>query len=241
VFRETLDEVAETLRPELGADLRELLYPHNEKAAASYLAEPFLAHPALFAVSLAMGRLWLSLGIRPAALIGHSSGECVAATLAGVFTTEAGAALAAARGRLIQGLRPGTMLAVPLPEGELISLLHPELSLAAVNSPRLCIVSGEIERISAFDKAMSSRGVLCRRVATIRSISREDCLSHFLPKVAGLRAMRNALRGVDVDFCLPTSSLSSVLGGLHYAPYAAANLFMDTFAVAQRPVLHVSI
>ncbi|HET9229165.1 MAG TPA: amino acid adenylation domain-containing protein [Thermoanaerobaculia bacterium] len=140
VFREALDEAREILRSELDLDLR------------GNLDETALAQPMLFAVEHALARLWISWGVKPEAMLGHSVGEYVAACLAGVFSLEDGLRLVAARGRLMQEQPPGAMLAVPLPESEIV--LEGSLSLAAVNAPRACVVSGTVEDIEAFRRRL---------------------------------------------------------------------------------------
>jgi acyl transferase domain-containing protein/acyl carrier protein len=151
VFRDALDRCAEILHPHLGLDLRRELLASDEEVARR-LEQTFLAQPALFAVEWSLARLWMSWGVEPEALLGHSVGELVAACLAGVFSLADGLALAAARGRLVQETLPGTMLSVPLAEEELSPWLEDGLSLAAVNGPSLCAVSGpaaDVERLAA--------------------------------------------------------------------------------------------
>ena len=65
---------------------------------------------------------------------------------------------------------------------------------------------------------------------TIREAGRTECEEQFQSKAHGLSVLGKVLQGRALDFCLLTSSLSSVLGGLGYGPYSAANLFMDAFA-----------
>src|SRR5690606_23858230 len=97
--------------------------------------ETRFAQPALYAVEHALAQSWMAWGVRPRTMVGHSIGELVAATLAGVFSFEDGMALVTARGRLVQACPPGAMLAVPLAESELTPLLPAHVSLAAVNEP----------------------------------------------------------------------------------------------------------
>jgi acyl transferase domain-containing protein/acyl carrier protein len=156
VFREQLDACAELLRTHLDLDLRDVLYPAEERAeeAAHLLSQTRITQPALFAVEYALARVWMSWDVRPSAMIGHSIGEYVAACLSDVFTLEGALALVAARGRLMQGLPPGSMLAVPLPEIEVSRLLPAGLSLAAVNAPNSCVVAGPLELIEEFRMAL---------------------------------------------------------------------------------------
>jgi amino acid adenylation domain-containing protein/FkbM family methyltransferase len=144
VFREQVDLCARILEPLLGYDLRDFLYPRQDKAelALAQMERPSLAFPALFAVEYALAKLWMSWGIRPWAMIGHCFGEYAAACLAGVFSLQDALALAFSRGRLFERLPQGAMLVVSLPEKEIRALLGEQLSLAAINGPARCVVSG---------------------------------------------------------------------------------------------------
>jgi acyl transferase domain-containing protein len=168
VFRAELDRCAEILRPELGLDLRELLFPadRDDAAAAERLAQTAVTQPALFAVEWALARLWMHWGVRPAAMLGHSVGEFVAACLAGVFSLEDALRLVAARGRLMQSLPAGAMLGVHLSEAELLPRLPADVSLAAVNGPAQCTVSGPAEAVRALEEALRADGVEVRRLHT---------------------------------------------------------------------------
>ena len=117
-----------------------------------------------------MAQLWLSWGIRPQAMIGHSIGEYVAATLSGVFSLKDALTLVAVRGRLMQSLPKGAMLAVSEPKEKLTRRLreghYDDLSLAAINGPSLCVVSGRFEAIEALQQSLTEQGVTCRRLHT---------------------------------------------------------------------------
>ena len=167
-FREQMDLCSDLLQPHLGCDLRALLYPSQENIgeAAERLKQTIYTQPALFVVEFALAKLWLSWGVRPRAMIGHSIGEYVAACLAGVMTLEDALKLVAARGRLMQSLPAGAMTSVTLPEAELAPLLDERLSIAAVNGPSFCVISGETEAIEEQEKLLSDRGHLCRRLHT---------------------------------------------------------------------------
>ncbi len=123
--------------------------------------------PALFAFEYALARLWMSWGVQPAAALGHSVGEYVAACLAGVFSLEDALRLVAERARLVQAQPSGAMLAVRLPEGELRGLAtRAGLEIAAVNAPGLCVVSGSHEGVAAFEQELATRRVAARRLKT---------------------------------------------------------------------------
>ncbi|HTC79512.1 MAG TPA: type I polyketide synthase, partial [Terriglobales bacterium] len=169
VFKTQVDEYATLLQPHLGFDLRGVLYPTNESDAAagtSRLIQTEVTQPALFVIEYALARLWMQWGLKPQAMIGHSIGEYVAACLAGVFSLEDALALVAARGRLMQNLPTGGMLVVPLPEQEVMPLLQDGLSLAAVNGPAFCVVSGPDAHIARLDQELTAKAVACRRLAT---------------------------------------------------------------------------
>ncbi|MEO0408677.1 MAG: acyltransferase domain-containing protein, partial [Cyanobacteria bacterium P01_A01_bin.135] len=166
VFRQAIARCAEILAEE-GMDLLAVLYPEAiAEPDSAQINQTAIAQPALFAVEYALAQLWQSWGIEPDALIGHSIGEYVAACVAGVFSLEDGLRLVAARGRLMQACPPGAMLSVMQPEQELLPLLPTEVTVAAVNGPSLCAVSGTTEAIAAFQADLDSKGISCRRLHT---------------------------------------------------------------------------
>jgi acyl transferase domain-containing protein len=168
LFREQIDRCAALLKPHLGLDLQQLLYPSEQQAtaAAEQLQQTAIAQPALFTIGCALAQIWMSWGIRPHAMLGHSIGEYVAAYLAGVFSLEDALAIVAMRGRLMQQLPVGAMLAVALPEQDLQPLLGATLSLAAVNGPRSSVVAGPEQAIMALHAQLRERGIECRRLHT---------------------------------------------------------------------------
>ena len=174
-FREELDKCSELLRPHLGFDLRDVLYPKDGRteAAAEQLQQTHITQPAIFAIEYALAMLWMKWGVRPQAMIGHSIGEYVAACLAGVFSLEDALALVAARGRLMQKLSSGLMLAVQMPESELSSLLGAKLSIASVNGPSLCVVSGTVDAVAGFEKQLDDLKVDHRRLHTSHAFHSE--------------------------------------------------------------------
>ncbi len=140
----------------------------------------------------------MSWGIRPDAMAGHSLGEYVAAYLAGVMSLEDALTLASARGRLIEQLPRGAMLAVPLSEAEVVPLLGAELSLAAVNGPAQCVVSGPEAAVSALRADLAARGVEGRLLAASRpyhSREMEPLIEPFTRMVAKI-----ALRPPEIPF-----------------------------------------
>ena len=174
-FREQIDLCSELLQPHLGCDLRSLLYPSQENAeeAGERLKQTVFTQPALFVVEYALARLWMSWGVRPRAMIGHSIGEYVCACIAGVLTLEDALTLVAARGRLMQSVPRGAMSSVTLAESELSHLLDKRLSLAAVNGPSFCVISGATEAVEEQEELLNKRGHLCRRLHTSHAFHSE--------------------------------------------------------------------
>lgn len=167
-FKEVVDQCCEYLEPELGFDLRSLLFGDETRAAelTARLNQTSATQPALFVIEYALARLWMEWGVRPEAMIGHSIGEYVAACLAGVFSLKDALILVAARGKLIGDLPGGAMLAIPFSEAEARSLLGSELSLAASNSPAMSVLSGPIEAIDRLEKQLTEQDLICHRLHT---------------------------------------------------------------------------
>lgn len=166
VFRACVDKCSALLRPHLALDLRELLYPTADQAAAAAerLAQTAMTQPALFVIEYAMAQWWQHQGIQPDAMLGHSIGEYAAACVAGVFTLEDALSIVAARGRLIQSMPPGAMLAISLPEKELRAHRYAGCDLAALNAADLCVLSGPADAIERAEQDILSRGIGARRL-----------------------------------------------------------------------------
>ncbi|MBW4553598.1 MAG: SDR family oxidoreductase [Aphanocapsa sp. GSE-SYN-MK-11-07L] len=182
-FRQQVDLGLEILRSHLGVDLRHILYPDADsvEAASQQLKQTAIAQPALFVIEYALAQLWMEWGVRPTAMIGHSIGEYVAATLAGVFSFEDALALVVARASLMQQLPSGSMLAIPLPEQDVTSLLDNSLSLAAINGPSACVVSGVTEAIESLQNKLAAQGIDCRCLQTSHAFHSEMMEPILLP------------------------------------------------------------
>ena len=165
VFRRALDRCEALLRPHLERPLFSVLWPAPD--APPLLDQTAYTQPALFALQYALTELWRSLGVTPAAVIGHSIGELAAACAAGVLDVEAAARLVAERGRLMQALPAGgAMAAVFAPEEDVAAAIAawPELSLAAVNGPTDSVISGPAAALETVLQALTVRGVKSRRL-----------------------------------------------------------------------------
>ena len=168
VFRKTIDECSEILKEELGFDIRTVLFPSPafEEEASIKINETYITQPALFIVSYAMAKQLISLGIEPDMLIGHSVGEYVAATVSGVFSLKDALKAVARRGRLVQALPGGAMLAVLLTEEKLSPMLPSGLEIAVVNSPGLCVASGPETLIDAFAAELNKTKTFNKKIPT---------------------------------------------------------------------------
>ena len=123
-----------------------------------------ITQPALFALEYSLAEWWIKHGVLPQAMLGHSIGEYVAACLADTLSLEDAIAVTAIRGRLMQECAPGSMLAVSLAPGEIN--VSGNISLAAHNAPRQCVISGPTAAVTALEESLTSQGTLCHRLQT---------------------------------------------------------------------------
>ena len=197
-FKKQVDRCAELLKPRMGLDLREMIYPLGERSpeTVDQLTQTALAQPALFVIEYALARLWMEWGVRPSGMIGHSIGEYVAACLAGVFTLKDALELVAERGRLMQQLPTGSMLAVSLSEQELQPYLNDKLCVAAINEPSMCVVSGPTGAVDQLEALLAVKEVQCRRLHTshaFHSAMMDPILEAFTQLVARVKRKRPRL------------------------------------------------
>lgn len=168
VFRRQIDHSCAVLLDRLGLDLRPWMVPGAVDAvpAAADLNRTAVAQPALFLLELATAQLWISWGVRPEAMIGHSVGEYVAAALAGVMPVDEALVLVAERGQIMQAMPPGAMLAVALPEDAVSGLLRDGLSIAALNGPEQTVISGPPGAVADVARELEARRVAVARLRT---------------------------------------------------------------------------
>ncbi len=192
-FARAFDECLAALEGHVSFDLRALMF--GDDAAA--LANTEITQPATFAIEYAMARDWLEQGLQPAAMIGHSIGEFVAAVLAGVMPLEHAVRLVARRGALMQALPSGSMLSLRLNAAELEPLLPPELQLAAENGPTACVVAGPTPAIEAFAAKMAERNIVGRVLQTshaFHSAMMDPALPEFVDAVRAVPLAPPSLR-----------------------------------------------
>ena len=199
IVRDIIDSGAELLRPTLGLDIRDLLFADDEnaEAAGKLLQETRFTQPALFLVEYALARLWMSWGVRPRAMLGHSLGEYVAACLAGVFDFADGLRIVAARASAMQSQPGGAMLAVQLDQ-ESLELAGTGLDLAAINAPSSCVVSGPTAAIDSYERALTEIGVPVTRLRTSHAFHSELMKPACAPLVAVLEQVDLNVPGLPV-------------------------------------------
>ncbi|MGL6342776.1 MAG: type I polyketide synthase, partial [Waterburya sp.] len=164
VFRQALDQCAAILDNYLDQPLLAILYPaQSSSLQESLLNETVYTQPAIFALEYALAQMWLDWGIKPTALIGHSVGEYVAATIAGVFSLADGLKLLATRGKLMQSLsQAGEMYAVFASETKVKSVIEAfkeKVAIAAINSPQSIVISGEKTAVQAVISKFDAQGI----------------------------------------------------------------------------------
>ncbi|GAB3429681.1 amino acid adenylation domain-containing protein [Niabella aquatica] len=159
IYKEAIDECADILYKELGEDIRAVIFTGESDEASEKLKNTFYTQPAIFITSYALAKLYLSLGLIPDAMIGHSVGEFVAAHLAGIFSLPDVLKLVAARARLISELPGGAMLSVRAGKDIVWALLPDSLSLAANNAPNLCVVAGAVSDIEQFSELLTQKNI----------------------------------------------------------------------------------
>jgi acyl transferase domain-containing protein/acyl carrier protein len=228
VFRQALDRCGEILEPLLGRPLHNAVFGEGTDSGA--LVETFYAQPALFALQYALAQTWLSWGIQPDIMMGHSVGEYAAACLADVFSLEDGLRLIAARGRLMQGLPQGGMMAaVDADHQRVAAAIAPflgEVAIAAVNGPHNIVISGDAARVQALCADFQAAGNKTTRLAVshaFHSPLMEPMLAEFA-EVA--RSLKYAVPKLKI--------ISNLTGQLAGAEIAAPGYWVDH---VRRPVL----
>ncbi len=160
VFREHFDRCAAGFDDDLAIDLKEQVF------AGTDLERTDLAQPALFAVEYALAQLAMSYGVKPAALAGHSIGELVAATVAGVFDLQTALKVVALRARLMHAAPGGAMVAVNATPEDITAYLCGDVDVAAINDLGSCVVAGPEGAIAALSDRLAAQGILARRART---------------------------------------------------------------------------
>ncbi|MCP4155794.1 MAG: acyltransferase domain-containing protein, partial [bacterium] len=175
-FRQEMERCFEKLKAGKGSKIKKILYPGQEgsEPGTVEINKTEIAQPLIFIFEYALARQLMKWGIQPRAMIGHSIGEFTAATLAGVLTLEDALELVVLRGKIMQQMEPGDMLAVPLPQEEITPYITgKEISLAAVNTPDHSVVSGTTEAIKQLAAELEKKGINTRNLQTSHAFHSE--------------------------------------------------------------------
>ncbi|MEV5800762.1 beta-ketoacyl synthase N-terminal-like domain-containing protein [Streptomyces collinus] len=210
VFRDVVDRCAGLAEPDLGADIRTVLYPPKDRRAeaAARLETMRCSQVAVFTVQCALAALWRSWGVEPAMVLGHSLGAYAAATVAGVLDLPDALRLVLERSRILDDLPSGAMLAVPLAERDLLPLLTDEVSVAAVNGPQQCVLTGTADGVAAVRDRLHAEDVDARLLhisAAAHSALVEPALPGFEKCVAGVTLRPPSLPWISDRTGLPVT------------------------------------
>ncbi len=189
VFKETFDYCNEYLNKLIGVDFRKIVYP-NPSDKSFDINDTEFAQPLLFIIEYSMSKLLMSWGISPEAMVGHSIGEYVAACLSGVLSLEDALQLLAFRGKVMQSLEKGAMLSLNLSEAEVQPFLIEGISLAAINSHNLTVLSGSFSNISKVEDLLNGKGINYRKLHTshaFHSEMMEPIISKFEEEVSKVK------------------------------------------------------
>lgn len=167
-FRADIDRGADCLRGLRGTDLRDVLLGDDP---AALIHRTDITQPALLLHEYALGRLLLSWGVRPSALIGHSVGEFAAACLADELDLEDALRLVATRGRLMQEAPEGGMVVVMAGSTDVTAYLadFPDLDIAAINAPDVTVAAGPIAPLTGLRERLDAAGVNYRTMPAGRA------------------------------------------------------------------------
>lgn len=167
VFAAALDHCDELFAQYLDFSILDLVFSQDpDEKMERRLADTKYTQPVIFSVSYSLAKLWISRGVTPSALIGHSIGEFVAACIAKVIDLEEAVKVVAKRGDLISQLNPGSMLSIRSGADKILPILRKELSLAADNAPNLCVVSGPTASIEDFALKLEKRRIPAKILKT---------------------------------------------------------------------------
>lgn len=162
-FRGVIEQVSALLEPLAGWSLLSEL---AAEPARSRLQDTAVAQPALFALQVGLAAAFKAFGIEPAAVVGHSIGEVAASHVSGALSLAEAVRVVFHRGRIMQqATGHGRMVAVELPQAEVEAAIGRDaalVSVASVNAPLSCVLSGEPSAVEAIIGRLESAGVICR-------------------------------------------------------------------------------
>src|SRR5690606_8656830 len=206
VFSDALDGCCGLFNLYLDVPLLDVIFPSTmDELAEARLKDTQYTQPAIFAIEYALAKLWMSWGVRPTGFCGHSIGEYVAAHLSGILSLADATKLVAKRGKLVSELSQGDMLSVRAPYDIFEGKLAEGLSIAAVNSPSLCVVAGSSKEIDPLTKKLDEKGILFKKLFTSHAFH-----SPMMDPILG--AFREEVEKVELN--PPTIPIYSTVTGL---------------------------
>jgi amino acid adenylation domain-containing protein len=157
IFKAEFDKCSELLEKNSGYSIKDLIFDTSNKEK---LNNTYYTQPALFVIEYALARTFIEMGYKPRGLVGHSIGEYVAATIAGIFSLEDGLKVIAKRAELMMKLPSGTMLSVASKLEDIEKLINGfAIDIAAVNGPQSIVVAGEETEIVRFQVLLSEKNI----------------------------------------------------------------------------------
>ena len=215
IFRAAVEECFASMPASAPADLRALMFEAGDPETARLtLEQPMHSLLSVFTVEYALAKLWASWGVEPAALIGHSAGEYVAAVVAGVMSLKDAIGVVALRGEIFESAPAGGMLSVKDSEGKVRALAGDDLDIAVINAPNLTVVSGAQAPLAAFATRLNTEGIEHAPIR-IRVAAHSRMLDDALPR---FRAFLDT-----VKFSEPKLPFISNLSGQVAAPGEVTN------------------
>lgn len=191
LFREALEDLASHFEGLLDLPLLEVMWASADSKAATLLQGTQYAQPALFALEVALWRLWDSWGVRPQFVLGHSVGELAAAHVAGVIGLDDACRLVAARGRLMQAVAvKGKMVSLEASAAEVVGAIETlalggKADIASYNTPRQTVASGDVDAVEELATYFAAQG----RRSTMLDISHAFHSHHMDGILADLQAV----------------------------------------------------
>jgi phthiocerol/phenolphthiocerol synthesis type-I polyketide synthase E len=182
-FKRIMDRGFPMLKEETKIDFKAIVgYTENDNISDSLIHNTQYTQPLLFMVEYALAETLINFGISPTVMIGHSLGEYTAACISGVFSFEQGLKIVCERAALMSSMKPGAMIAINAKAESILALTSDHLSVAAVNIPDTCVLSGEteaVERLASTLDELSIRHTVLRTSHAFHSYMMDDMLKPF--------------------------------------------------------------
>ena len=243
VFKKVIDKCASVISDSEDINLLEYMFTDNINTNALHINQTSIAQPALYAVECGLALLWKHYGINPEVLIGHSIGEFSAAYVSGVFTLEEGARIVSARGKYMQQMRPGTMLAVLLPEDDVKLQINGEVEIAVVNGPSLTVVSGSKDDIAKLESTLQKKGIQSRQLYTshaFHSKMMEDAMGMFVDEIKKYTFKKPTIpfvSNVTGDWITPEQATDPNYWGIHLRSTVRFGAGLETLCANKNLIL----